>query len=187
MPFSLFCTAIGECAIAWNDGGDIVATHLPEASSAATAARIARRTGASEGAPPHAVRRAIVAITTLLEGEKTDLRFIVCDVSNIDAFARRVYAAAREIAPGETLTYGAIATQLGDKSLAQSVGRALGRNPFPIIVPCHRVLGAGGKLTGFSARGGVETKLKMLAIEGANIAAAPSLFDDLPLATKPQQ
>ncbi len=182
--FTLFPTALGDCGIAWR-GDTVVATCLPDKSSADTAGRLAARIGATKGEPPPAIRRAIASITALLEGERTDLSFIACDCSRIDPFAAKVYAATRAIPAGETLTYGAIAEQLGDKLLAQNVGQALGRNPFPIIVPCHRVIGANSKLTGFSANGGVETKLRMLAIEGARIGEAPGLFDDLPLAVKP--
>jgi methylated-DNA-[protein]-cysteine S-methyltransferase len=183
--FCLFPTALGPCGIAWRDGV-VVATHLPEGSETATAARLARRAGAVVGAPPLHIQLAIAAITALLEGEKIDLNDIACDFSRIDAFSTQVYAITRAILVGETLTYGDIAVQLGDRRLAQRVGQALGRNPFPIIVPCHRVMGANAKLTGFSAGGGVATKLKMLAIEGAQIGEAPSLFGDLPLAIRPR-
>jgi methylated-DNA-[protein]-cysteine S-methyltransferase len=184
--FSLFRTSIGACGIAWS-GDVVVATQLPEASEARTARRLAARAGATEGEPPDAIQRAISSITALLEGEGADLGLIDCDFGKADAFAARVYTATRAIPPGETLTYGAIALQLGDKLFAQNVGRVLGRNPLPIIVPCHRVLGANGRLTGFSANGGVETKLRMLAIEGARIGQAPGLFGDLPLAARPRR
>lgn len=177
--FSLFPTSIGHCGIAWLDDV-VVATSLPERSNTATAARIAERATASEGQPPAEIKSAIASITELLEGEKTDLSKIRCDFSQIDQFEVSVYAATRDIPPGETKTYGDIAVQLGNKRFAQIVGRALGRNPFPIIVPCHRVLGANGKLTGFSAHGGIETKLRMLEIEGTRFSEAPGLFDDLP-------
>jgi methylated-DNA-[protein]-cysteine S-methyltransferase len=183
--FTLFPTAIGRCGIAWRSE-TIIATHLPEKSDLQTQGRlIARAEGAKAGDPPLAVQHTIVAITALLAGERTDLSFIPCDFSAIDPFNARVYRITRTIQPGETLTYGAIAMQLGERFLAQAVGQALGRNPFPIIVPCHRVLGAGGRLTGFSANGGLETKLRMLAIEGAHVGEAPTLFADLPLAMKP--
>jgi methylated-DNA-[protein]-cysteine S-methyltransferase len=132
--------------------------------------RLARRAGAAAGEPPPAIQRAIASITALLDGLRTDLTFIACDFSNVEPFATRVYIAARAIPAGETLTYGALALRLGDKLLAQRIGQALGRNPFPIIVPCHRVIGANGRLIGFSANGGVETKLRMLAIEGARVS-----------------
>ncbi|MEM8837781.1 MAG: methylated-DNA--[protein]-cysteine S-methyltransferase [Pseudomonadota bacterium] len=182
--FSLFPTSLGECGIAWR-GETVIATSLPEKSPQETARRLAAQTCGTEADPSPAIQRAIEAITTLLEGENTDLTFIDCDFSGLDDFAEKVYELALTIPPGETLTYGDIASELGDKQLSRSVGQALGRNPFPIIVPCHRVMGAGGKLTGFSANGGVSTKLKMLEIEGAEVAGPPSLFDDLPLAVKP--
>ena len=184
--FSLFPTPVGDCGIAWH-GDLVVATNLPEMSSAATAARLVARTGATRREPSAYIHRAIRSITALLEGEKTDLSFIACDFSGLDPLAEKVYAATRAIPAGETLTYGDIASRLGDKLLAQKVGLLLGRNPFPIIVPCHRVIGADGKLTGFSARGGVETKLKLLEIEEASIGEPGGLFGHLPLAVKPRR
>lgn len=184
--FSLFSTPLGDCGIVWR-GDAVVATRLPDRRSSETARHLAARTGAVKGEPPPAIRRAIGSITSLLEGEQTDLTSIVCDLGGIDPFDAQVYAATREIPAGETSTYGAIASQIGDKQLARDVGQALGRNPFPIVIPCHRVVGAGGKLTGFSAAGGVATKLRMLAIEGAQVGETPGLFDDLPLAAKPQR
>ena len=103
-------------------------------------------------------------------------------MEGVPEFERRVYEVARRIPPGATLTYGEIAARLGDKLLARDVGQALGRNPFPIVIPCHRVLAAGGKTGGFSARGGVATKMKMLQIEGAITSDEPLLFDSLPVA-----
>jgi methylated-DNA-[protein]-cysteine S-methyltransferase len=95
-------------------------------------------------------------------------------MEDVPEFHRRVYDVARAIPPGETLSYGEVAARLGEPAAAQAVGRALGRNPFPIVVPCHRVVAANGALHGFSAPGGIETKRRMLAIEGA---LAPALFD----------
>jgi methylated-DNA-[protein]-cysteine S-methyltransferase len=106
-------------------------------------------------------------------------------MTDVPAFNRRVYEIAREIPAGATLTYGEIATRLGDPRAARDVGEALGKNPFPIVVPCHRVLAAGGKSGGFSAPGGAATKLRMLSIERAQTGAAPTLFDDLPLMARP--
>ncbi len=183
--FALFPTGIGGCGIAWS-GELIVATFLPEKTSAETTARLTARTGATKGAPPQFIQRAVQAITALLEGDKTDLSFIACDFSGVDTFSARVYAATRAIPAGETRTYGDVASQVGNKQFAQRVGQALGRNPFPIIVPCHRVVGASGRLTGFSAPGGVETKLRLLEIEGALIGEPSGLFDHLPMAVKPQ-
>jgi methylated-DNA-[protein]-cysteine S-methyltransferase len=105
----------------------------------------------------------------------------------VPAFHQSVYAVARTIRFGTTLSYGEIATRLGDRSAAREVGEAMGQNPFPIIVPCHRVLAAGGRLGGFSAAGGVTTKLRLLEIEGAQVGERPTLFDGLPLATRPRR
>ena len=155
--------------------------QLPEKNKDATRARVLRRfAGAREETPPATVRRAIDGIVALLAGEPRDLTGIAIDDDRIPAFNRRVYAIARTIPPGATMTYGEIAERLGDKSLAREVGRAMGENPTPIIMPCHRVLAAGGKRGGFSASGGVVTKLRLLTIEGAQ-PGGPSLFDHLPL------
>jgi methylated-DNA-[protein]-cysteine S-methyltransferase len=113
----------------------------------------------------------------LLEGEARDLRFCKLDLRRTPPFNRRVYVIAQDILPGKTRTYGDIAKQLGEPGSSRAVGQALGHNPFPIIVPCHRVLAAGAQSGGFSAPGGVSTKLRMLLIEGAEIGGAPGLFD----------
>ncbi len=182
--YTLFPTALGSCGIAWR-GDTVTSARLPDDTPAQTARKLASQNGAQEGDPPAAVQEAITAIQTLFAGEKTDLSFVSCDFGDADPFARSVYQITRHIPAGETTTYGAIATELGDLRLSQRVGWALGRNPIPIIMPCHRVLGADGKLTGFSATGGVEMKCRMLEIEGAQIGGGPGLFDDLPLAVKP--
>jgi methylated-DNA-[protein]-cysteine S-methyltransferase len=178
--FALFDTAIGRCAIAWGQHG-ITGLQLPERREADTRARMRRRfPPASEQPPPPAVEAAITAIVALLSGQPRDLGAIVLDMDAVPEFNRRVYEVARQIPPGQTLTYGAIATRLGDPALARDVGEALGRNPFPIVVPCHRVLAAGGKLGGFSANGGVRTKRRMLEIEDAAAVGGRTLFDVLP-------
>ncbi len=188
--FTLFDTGIGRCGIAWR-GGKVVGLQLPESRDAVTEARMLRRVGGAEpGAPDGPIADAIARIVALLGGAPSDLDPIVLDMDGVPEFDRRVYAVARGVPPGATTTYGAIATELGDSRNARAVGHALGQNPFPIVVPCHRVLGADGKLGGFSANGGRETKLRMLAIEGAVIeraetAGTGSLFDDLPLAVAP--
>lgn len=185
--YALFDTAIGICAIAWGAAG-VRALQLPEGSAEAARARLARRfPTAVEATPPADVERAIAGIVALLAGEPRDLRDVVLDMTGVPEFHRRVYEVARGIPPGSTLTYGEIAARLGQPQAAREVGQALGANPFPIVVPCHRVLAAGGKAGGFSAHGGVDTKLKMLSIERARVGDAPSLFDDLPLAARPQR
>ena len=173
--FALFPTEIGRCGVGWNDVG-LVAVQLPEGRDGATRARLMARlpSGAREARPPEAARRAIDAMSALLRGEPVDLLDVVLDMRGVDAFPRRVYEVARAIPPGATLTYGEVALRLGAPGAARAVGRALGQNPFPIVVPCHRVVASGGGLGGFSARGGAATKRRMLAIEGA---MAPTLFE----------
>jgi methylated-DNA-[protein]-cysteine S-methyltransferase len=174
--FSLFETAIGNCGIAWGERG-IVGVQLPEAGESATRARIRRRfPGATAATPPAEVRGAIRAITRLLRGEPADLSKITLDMEKVPPFHRRVYESARKIGPGKTAAYGDIAKAIGRPGSARAVGQALGRNPFAIVVPCHRILAAGGKLGGFSAEGGVTTKQRMLAIEGAAPESQLSLF-----------
>ena len=174
---TLFDTAIGACAIAWNARG-IVGLQLPESTPERTAARLCRRLpGAQPETPPPAVRAAIDGIVALLDGEPIDLSGVVLDETGVPEFHCAVYAIARTIAPGSTLSYGEIATRLGDPTAARAVGRALGQNPFAPIVPCHRVLAAGGTIGGFSAGGGATTKRRMLAIEQARVGDAPDLFD----------
>lgn len=174
--FALFDTAIGFAGIAWNDAG-LVACHLPE-READTARRgfLRRFPEATEAEIPARLSPTVEGIRALMRGEKADLTDAPLDLSRTPEFHARVYEIARAIPPGETLTYGEIAVQLGDKLLARDVGQALGKNPWPIVVPCHRVTAAGGKPGGFSARGGVNTKMKLLAIEGAKAAAQADLF-----------
>jgi len=175
--FALFETAIGTCGIAWGDRG-LVGVQLPDPSTNETRARLRRRyPGASEAPPPSDIRRAIDAITAHLSGEAADLSGIGLDFDGVPEFHRRVYEVARAIPSGATLSYGEVAARLGEPSAAREVGQALGRNPFPIVVPCHRVLAAGGRTGGFSAPGGVATKLRLLAIEGARASGIPTLFD----------
>jgi methylated-DNA-[protein]-cysteine S-methyltransferase len=184
--FILFDTAIGACAIVWGDDG-VIGVLLPEKSENETRARIVRRyPDVAEAAPPPRIAAAIADIVALLSGESKNLSHIALDMARIPEFHRRVYAIAQTIPPGATMTYGEVATKLGDRALAQRVGQALGKNPFPIIVPCHRVLAASGSTGGFSAPGGVATKLRMLSIEGARTTDQPMLFDRLDLAARPR-
>jgi len=157
--------------------------QLPEASEAETRGRVVRRVPrAVEGEPSAAIRHAIEGIVALLAGERTpaaELAFVELDLRGIPAFERRVYEVARTLRPGETSTYGEIARKLGDPSASRAVGGALGRNPFPLVVPCHRVLAADGGLGGFSASGGTALKRRLLQIEGARGLPVRGLFDDV--------
>jgi O-6-methylguanine DNA methyltransferase len=177
--FAIFDTTIGQCGIAWGERG-VLCVRLPEGGDVETRRWVAGRfPDAREGSPPPPVRLAIDAIGALLRGEASDLSTVALDMERVPPFHRRVYEAARAIGPGATLSYGEIATRIGSPGAARAVGQALGRNPFAIVVPCHRVLAAGGKAGGFSAKGGITTKLRILSIEGAKAAAAvqASLFE----------
>lgn len=174
--YHLFQTAIGWAGLAWNDAG-LIGAHLPEATPAIAHASFRRRfPGAVEADPTPGIAAVAADIQALMRGEKPTLLGATLDLTRVPDFNARVYAITRAIPPGETLTYGDIAVQLGDKLLAQQVGQALGKNPWPIVVPCHRVTAANGKLGGFSARGGADTKLKLLEIEGAKAASQGDLF-----------
>ena len=178
--FALFETPVGTCGIAWSPRG-IAGLQLPEPSERATRARVQRRWPAAiEAPPPPGVQRALDRIQTLLKGEPVDLQDIPLDLDGVPDFNRQVYEVARAIPPGQTLTYGEIAKRMGVPHEAREVGQALGRNPVAIIVPCHRVLAADGKMGGFSANGGVATKRRMLEIEGAAALGAGPLFDRRP-------
>ena len=163
---ALFDTALGRCGIAWTEIG-VVGVQLPEPVGAERARMLRRFPDAVETTPPPAVQQAAAGIAALLRGESPDLDSIVLDTGTVAEFDRCVLDATRRIPRGTTRTYGEIAAQIGDPGAARAVGQALGRNPFPVIVPCHRVLAAAGRPGGFSANGGVATKLRMLAIEGA--------------------
>lgn len=171
VDYAVFDTALGTCALAWRDGM-VVGTALPGSSRAWLARRFP---GAVETQPPPEIQAAMDQITDLLAGGHPDLSGIPLALDTVPAFNRRAYELARRIPPGKTTTYGDLAHALGEPGAAQAVGQAMGANPFPIIVPCHRVLAAGGKPGGFSAPGGVETKRRMLVIEGA-LPDEPTLF-----------
>jgi methylated-DNA-[protein]-cysteine S-methyltransferase len=185
--FALFDTSVGHCSIVWGGRG-VVGVQLPERNESATRARMQRRyPDARESPPPSHIQPIINDIVGLLRGEPRDFSSATLDTENIPPFQQQVYAVARSIPPGSTLSYGEIAKRLGDAGAARDVGEAMGKNPFPIIVPCHRVLAAGGKVGGFSAAGGVTTKLRLLQIEGAQVGDAPTLFDSLPLMAAPRR
>ena len=181
--FAIFDTALGACGLAWGERG-IMRVLLPDGGEAKLRSRLTRQfPDASEASPPPHIAKLINDIIALMKGEARDFGDVALDLSNVPEFNRKVFEIARTIPAGQTLTYGEVATRLGDKLLARDVGTALGQNPFPIVVPCHRVLAASGKTGGFSAPGGVDTKLRMLSIERAQ-PGGPTLFDDLPLTTR---
>jgi methylated-DNA-[protein]-cysteine S-methyltransferase len=185
VKFSLFNTPIGFCGVAWGMGG-IVGVQLPEIHGMEqTRARLAKLFPQHEEAsPPMQIHEAIVRITGLLSGKHDDLQDIALDMSRLPAFHQTVYRITRAIPPGQTLTYGEIARRSGEPSAARAVGQALGRNPFAPVVPCHRVLAAGKHMGGFSASGGVATKLRLLQIEGALVVSQQNLFDTATISTQ---
>lgn len=175
--FALFDTVIGRCGLAWGANG-LIGVQLPEATPGAAWARLRKRfPDAVETEPPPEMEALIDRIRDLLAGGRDDLADIVLDVEGQGAFNLRVYAIARAIPPGETSTYGEVARAMGEPGAARAVGKALGENPWPIVVPCHRVLGSSGNMGGFSASGGSTTKARLLTIEKARTSAAPTLFD----------
>ena len=173
--FTLFQTTLGSCGVAWR-GRRITAVALPDSDPERIRTRMRRAGTQPEAQPPSDVAEACSLMAGLLAGEPVDLSGVEVDQANVPDFDRGVYAIARTIAPGHTITYGEIARRLGDPSLARDVGAALGRNPTPLVVPCHRVVAADGRLGGFSAPGGSETKRRLLEIEGALPEPAPTLF-----------
>ena len=178
--FALFDTPIGACGIAWGEQA-LTGVQLPEQDETATRARTQRRyPSCAESVAPPWVQKAMGAVVALLNGtppDPVDLSHLVLDMTGVPPFHQRVYALARRIPPGETVTYGHIAQQLGEPGAARAVGQALGSNPFAPVVPCHRVLAADGRAGGFSANGGISTKLRLLQIERARFNG-PGLFDD---------
>lgn len=168
MTFALFETSIGTCGIAWSEAG-LARVQLPEGTPAAAEARLARVSRGEPAAPPypHAIAALIVDIQALLRGERIDFSSVTLDLARLPEFDRRVYDITRAIPAGSTATYGDVATKLGDVGLSRVVGQALGRNPIPIVIPCHRVVAAGGEIGGFSATGGAATKRRILDIESA--------------------
>ena len=173
----IFDTAIGPCGVAWNDRG-LVGMQLPEQDRAATERRLAAKAqsaGAAE--PPPSVAAVVDDIKRYLAGEQVDFAAVAVDLSSLDPYRQKLYATMRALAWGSTTTYGELAKKLGATGWegARDVGEAMGRNPVPVVIPCHRVLAAGGKLGGFSAHGGAKTKAKLLALEGVHLDSGPRL------------
>ncbi|MBP2234286.1 methylated-DNA-[protein]-cysteine S-methyltransferase [Sinorhizobium kostiense] len=169
-PYHIFGTAAGFCGIAWSNSG-ITRFQLPTKSADATERLLRRRlTYAEPEIPPPRVEEVIAAVRRYFEGNETDFSAFELDLAGQDTFFRQVYAAARKVPWGHTTTYGALAKSLGaGPEAARDVGQAMARNPVALIIPCHRVLAAGGKIGGFSAPGGSSTKLRMLEMEGVCI------------------
>jgi methylated-DNA-[protein]-cysteine S-methyltransferase len=174
-----FQTAVGLCAIAWRDAR-VVGVQLPERSAVAMRRRLRIRfPSAAEREPPPEIAAAVAAMIELLHVGRAALDRVPLNLADVPAFDAGVYQSIRGIPAGQVRTYGAVAAEIGAPEAAREVGAALGRNPFPLVVPCHRVVAAGGKLGGFSAAGGTITKRRLLAIENARFKEGPDLFDRL--------
>jgi methylated-DNA-[protein]-cysteine S-methyltransferase len=184
--YTIFDTGIGRCGIAWGDFG-VIGVQLPEAREIETRGRMLRQyPDARDLRPPLNVEIAIEGIGALLRGQPSDLSDVSLDMRGIHAFNQRVYELTREIPRGETRTYGEIATRLGASGATHSVAQAIGRNPFMIIVPCHRVLEAGGYADRISPNGGAISKRRLLSIEGAGSPSSKTLFDVLLPVVRPR-
>ena len=172
--YRIFATAGGFCGIAWNDVG-ITRFQLPTGSAEATERLMRRRLPSAEpGDPPPMVAEAIAATRRYFAGEATDFSGFALDLADQAPFFRQVYAAARRVGWGRTTTYGSLAKELGaGPEAARDVGQAMAQNPVALIIPCHRVLAAGGKIGGFSAPGGAATKRHMLKLEGVDLDPPP--------------
>jgi methylated-DNA-[protein]-cysteine S-methyltransferase len=177
--YTIFDTTVGRCGIAWSQAG-IVGVHLPEAREIETRRRMLRQyPEAKELSPPPEIEIAIDGIVALLRGQLADFSDVTLDMHGVTPFSRRVYALARAIPRGETKTFAEVAKRLGASGASHAVALAITRNPFTILVPCHRVLPAAGHADGICANGGVITKRRLLSLEGAFASSGPTLFDVL--------
>ncbi|MBC7578932.1 methylated-DNA--[protein]-cysteine S-methyltransferase [Tardiphaga sp.] len=177
--YTLFDTPVGRCGIAWGRAG-IVGVRLPEAREIETRRRLLQQfPEAREMRPPAEIETAIEGIATLLRGETCFLTEILLDMAHLPPFNRRVYDTVRLIPRGQTRTYAELAARLGASGAMHAVGQAINRNPFAILVPCHRTLAAAGQTSGFAGNAGTVTKFRLLSIEGALADRGPSLFDAL--------
>jgi methylated-DNA-[protein]-cysteine S-methyltransferase len=176
---SLFDTEFGTCGLGWNARG-LTRVQLPEADRSATERRLqAGRAHSHPTEPPPPIRKVTAMLQSYFAGARIDFSPIALDLGGVGSFYRKVYEAARSIGWGQTTSYGELARQAGYPNGARAVGQALGRNPVPIIVPCHRVLASGGKAGGFSAFGGARTKMRLLALEGLRLGHDAPLLPGL--------
>ncbi|WDZ79739.1 methylated-DNA--[protein]-cysteine S-methyltransferase (plasmid) [Ensifer adhaerens] len=172
--YFIFETAAGFCGIAWNDVG-ITRFQLPTRAAEATERLLLKRLPSAD--PCHAtteIREAVQAVQCYFDGKEVDFTGFAVDLDGQDELFRRIYAATRQLRWGQTTTYGALAKELGaGPEAARDVGQAMAKNPVSLIIPCHRVLAAGGKIGGFSAPGGSTTKTRMLELEGVHLGLPP--------------
>ena len=167
METTTFDTALGMFGIGWTDAG-LARVQLPGLDAGALAVRI-NRDGAVPGQPSRMIEQLINRIDDYASGELVDFSDVVLDLSGVPTFHRRAYETLLAFGWGQTTTYGELARALGDVTLSRAVGQAMGANPMPLIIPCHRVLASNGKTGGFSAPGGAQAKVRMLALEGVSV------------------
>jgi methylated-DNA-[protein]-cysteine S-methyltransferase len=177
--YRVFDTRLGACGIAWSEQG-VTRLQLPERTPTATERRLrARPVNGGAGVPPVPVREAIAMLERYFAGERIDFSSVALDLSGVGPFHRKIYDATRSLGWGETASYGDLARQTGSPGAARAVGQAMGHNPVPIIIPCHRVLASGRKIGGFSAFGGAITKERLLALEGVHLGDGTPLLPGL--------
>jgi methylated-DNA-[protein]-cysteine S-methyltransferase len=175
--YCLFDTAIGSCGVAWNHHHHgVTRLQLPEADARATERRLGARATRAAQAMPEEIHQLVADVQTYMTGRRVDFDSVAIDMSGVEPFQLKVYEAARAIPWGQTVSYGELAQRTGFPGGARAVGRALSRNPVPIIIPCHRVLAKGHRVGGFSAHGGVFTKERLLALEGVRVEAGTPLL-----------
>ena len=177
LRFTVFETAIGWVGLVWSRRG-IAQLHLPGSGREQTLARLRRRAPGAVACDPEQDRsghasRAVAMIRRYAEGEAVDFTSLAIDLDGVDGFRRAIYEAARRIGFGQTTTYGGLAEAAGHGNEARETGQALGQNPVPLIVPCHRIFAAGNRIGGFSAPGGSATKEKLLSLEGVAVGPPP--------------
>jgi methylated-DNA-[protein]-cysteine S-methyltransferase len=175
----LFDTRLGACGIAWSERG-VTRLQLPERTRSATERRLrASAVNSGAGVPPAPVREAIEMLERYFAGERVDFASIALDLGGVGPFHRKVYDRARSLGWGQTASYGDLARQAGSPGAARAVGQAMGHNPVPVIIPCHRVLTSGRRIGGFSAFGGALTKQRLLALEGVHLGGGTPLLPGL--------
>ncbi|MEL7025332.1 MAG: methylated-DNA--[protein]-cysteine S-methyltransferase [Pseudomonadota bacterium] len=178
MPYQHFTTPLGICAVAWSDQG-LTRVLIAEPSLEDITRRLSDNLDQTNEQVPPFVHRAVNTLSAYFAGEDVSMDDTTLDVSRLSPFRSSVYRMLRNVPRGTTTTYGELATRLDKPGAARAIGIAMGENPWPVVVPCHRVLASGGDIGGFSAHGGVRTKRQLLRLEGVQIPAPVirDLFD----------
>lgn len=163
MPITSFPTAFGSCRLRWEDHR-ITGFRLPTAEPEGETV--------TDDPPPPWVQAIIARVQAHLAGQPQDFADLPYAFDQVAAFPQQVYRATLQVKSGQTRSYGDIALALGQPpAVSRAVGTALGANPWPLLIPCHRIVASDGKMTGFSGPGGIKTKLRLLALEGAQLFA----------------